>query len=59
LTAHSGEQPEMASPRLALRNARQLFQSGDFADVIDATASGAMDLMLAAHQIVGIDSRRH
>ena len=45
--------------RLALRNAQQLFQSGDFVDIIDATATGAMDPMVAAHQIVGVDHRRH
>jgi LAO/AO transport system kinase len=42
--------------RLALRNAQQRFHSGDFADIIDATASGAMDPMAAAHQILGVEA---
>jgi hypothetical protein len=41
--------------RLALRNAQQRFTSGDFADIIDATARGAMDPMAAAHRILGVE----
>jgi putative protein kinase ArgK-like GTPase of G3E family len=42
--------------RLALRNAQQRFHSGGFADIIDATASGVMDPMAAAHQILGVEA---
>ena len=41
--------------RLALQNAQQRFASGDFVEVIDATASGAIDPVAAAHQILGVE----